>query len=303
MSRSPNIRRINLDCPLFCLEGGGTHSRGALYLPSQEEPVATASSGICNPSNNFDAALKSARHIWAQLEESSKVDISSAVALLGVAGLNPKEVRSRFVKALEGFASVEPFSDGYAALVGCGGGRPCGMIVAGTGCAGHRLRTDGTSLQRDGWGWVGGDRGSGAWIGLRAIRLALKARDGLAEGDQMTESVIDVLGGDDSSITRWLGKTEPQEVASLAKLVFDSADKGVVSANNILDAAAASLRDLFASLGCAPDESLYMSGTIAEALADRISMGMETKPKVTPGMALEGLRLIASGKAPLEWPT
>lgn len=303
MSRSAEVRRLRADGPVFCLEGGGTHSRGALHLPGGDGPAALAASGACNPTSDFDGSLRSARSVWEALRAETQVDPSEVVVVMGVAGLNPDGVREGFVGALsEEFRQVVPMSDGYAALVGSGGGRPCGMIVAGTGCAGHRLRPDGTSFQRDGWGWIGGDRGSGAWIGLRAIWHALSALDGVVESDRLAEAVAEELGGTEPRIAAWLGESMPQDIASIARCVFECAAEHGGRAEEILNEAAAHLRELFRSLECDPSEPLFLSGTIAEALADRIAEGMDTKPVASPGMALEGCRLVAAGKAPLEWP-
>ena len=302
MSRGPDVRYLRKELPAFCIEGGGTHSRGALYMPGSDSPTTMVKSGMCNPSNDFSEALASADYIWERISAETSMGRNEVVTILGVAGLNPDGLRARFVDALEGFDEVVPLSDGYASLIGSGGGRPCGMIVAGTGCAGHRLRPDGISFQRDGWGWIGGDRGSGAWIGHKAIRHALLVRDGLGKQDRLSELVINELGDTDSRITGWLGNSTPRDIAALAKLVFLCAEEGLGRANDLLDAAAAHLRDLLMSLECTPGEPLFLSGTIAEALVDRIAKGMETKPSSSTGKALEGCRLVASGKAPIEWP-
>lgn len=302
MSRSAEVRYLRADGPVFCLEGGGTHSRGALHLPGEEEPAARAESGACNPTSDFDGSVRSAMSVWEALRAEAPANPSEVVVVMGVAGLNPDGVREGFVGALSGFRQVVPMSDGYAALVGSGGGRPCGMIVAGTGCAGHRLRADGTSFQRDGWGWIGGDRGSGAWIGLRAIRHALSALDGVVGRDPLSEAVAERLGGTEPRIAAWLGESMPQDIASMARCVFDCAAEHGGRAEEILDEAAAHLRELFRCLECDPSDPLYLSGTIAEALADRIAGGMDTKPVASPCKALEGCRLVAAGKAPLEWP-
>ena len=42
---------------------------------------------------------------------------------------------------------------------------------------------NGLSIQRDAWGWLAGDRGSGSWIGQKALRHCLAALDGVTPRD------------------------------------------------------------------------------------------------------------------------
>ena len=67
-----------------------------------------------------------------------------------------------FLAACPPFARSCSMSDGYAALIGAGSGAPCSLLIMGTGIAGHRLFANGWSIQRDAWGWIAGDRGSGS---------------------------------------------------------------------------------------------------------------------------------------------
>jgi hypothetical protein len=47
------------------------------------------------------------------------------------------------------------------------------------------------SVQRDPWDWIGGDRGSGAWLG----RKALRHNDGIVPPDGLSERVLASAGG------------------------------------------------------------------------------------------------------------
>ncbi|MBF2734815.1 MAG: hypothetical protein ISN26_01800 [Betaproteobacteria bacterium AqS2] len=302
MSRVAPAVFVDDASPAMCVEGGGTHSRAALHTAVDADGGFVADAGRCNPTTNLEAARESVEALWEQLAAKHGCARAETRLVLGCAGLVPEDVRAAFVGGFKGFRSVTPLSDGYVALVGAGGGQACGMIVAGTGCAGHRMRPDGTSLQRDGWGWIAGDRGSGAWIGLQALRHALTVRDGLLPEDELARVVLPELGADNAAIAGWFQDCEPVDVARFARHVFDRAAAGDELAEDILQRAAGHLRDLFRSLGCAPDEPLYMAGSIATALAERIGAGMETKPQAVKGKALEGCALVAFGKAPLEWP-
>src|SRR5690242_12026337 len=155
----------------FCVDAGGTRSR-ARIIDREGRSLAEAASGPCNPATLFDKAVESVKDLWAQCAAAigRRPDESSDVAFaLGAAGTY-LHGRDRFLAACPPFASVSAMSDGYAALIGAGKGAPCSLLIAGTGVAGHRLYPSGLSIQRDAWGWIAGDRGSGSWIGQRALR-------------------------------------------------------------------------------------------------------------------------------------
>ena len=71
------------------------------------------------------------------------------------------------------FASVRFISDGLAACLGAHGGADGAVVVAGTGSIGVGL-IGGRELRFGGYGFPISDEGSGADIGLQAIRLALR---------------------------------------------------------------------------------------------------------------------------------
>ena len=116
-------------------------------------------------------------------------------------------------------------SDGYAALIGASGGAPAGLIIAGTGVAGHRLFADGSSIERDGWGWVGGDRGSGAWVGQRALRHALAVADGLEPRDGLAEAVFAALRAISPAPRGWVPLLGPERLGAMAPLVLRAAQR------------------------------------------------------------------------------
>ena len=298
---SPAVRYLQPHRFSFCVEGGGTHSRAALFSERGRKPLALARAGACNPSTGFELAFESVSGLWDEVKERAGDQAGQVRMVLGSAGLVPLSVRRRFVERFSFFGEVHVLSDGYASLVGAGGGSPCGMVVAGTGCAGHRLAADGTSIQRDGWGWIGGDRGSGFWIGEQALRLALAVRDQVQKPSLLSTRINGQLGESSHEVAEKLAAPLPRDIAALAPIVFECAGQGDADAERLLAAAAGHLRDLFAALGCAPDEPLYIAGTVGEALREKVAAGMASAPVVPEGRALEGCRCVSDGLAPLEW--
>ena len=91
-------------------------------------------------------------------------------SVLPVSGAGAPKRRSR--RSTHPFASVRFISDGLAACLGAHGGADGAIVVAGTGSIGVGL-IGGRELRFGGYGFPISDEGSGADIGLQAIRLAL----------------------------------------------------------------------------------------------------------------------------------
>ena len=207
---------------IFCVDAGGTHSRARLY-DAADAVVAQAQAGPCNPSTDLAQAVSSLIALW---RDCARTPADETVLAIGGAGLFARAARQEFLAGIPRFAAATVMSDGYAALIGAGGGKLGALIIAGTGVVAHRLYPDGRSMQRDGWGWIAGDRGSGAWIGQRALRHALAMVDGLVPRDPLGEAVLAVLREDDRRLGGWLIGMGPARLAALAPLVLQAAERG-----------------------------------------------------------------------------
>jgi N-acetylglucosamine kinase-like BadF-type ATPase len=87
---------------------------------------------------------------------ASAAQFAPALATLGIAG--PVTVVGDVVSA---FAAGSPASSGVA-------------LVAGTGAIAASVRADVVVRTVDGLGWLLGDEGSGRWLGLQAVRSAVR---------------------------------------------------------------------------------------------------------------------------------
>jgi glucosamine kinase len=283
---------------VFCVDAGGTRCRGRI-VAGEGRNLGEAEAGPCNPATDLARATASLIELWARCARAAGLDAAApgAVTLaLGGAGLGLPEIRARFLAGLPRFARVTVMSDGYAALIGAGGGRPCGLIIVGTGVAGHRLFPDGSSILRDGWGWVGGDRGSGAWLGLRALRHALAALDGIVPRDGLAASVLEALG--DPRV--WLIGVGPDRLGALAPLVLAAAERGDAAAEAIVARGAAHLAALAGALALGAEEALYLSGGLADVMRPRVAARLGHAIALPEADARTGCWLVATGAAPPE---
>lgn len=285
----------------FCVDGGGSRSRARL-LDREGRALAEATSGPCNPATNFERAVASVTSLWTQccVMVGRPADRLDGVAFaVGAAGTYIEVDRKTFLAACPPFSQVCAMSDGYAALIGAGAGAPCSLLVIGTGVAGHRLYANGWSIQRDAWGWIAGDRGSGSWIGQRALRHCLAALDGVMPKDGLSRAVLAAIGGVDTLRGGWLRELAPNRLAALAPLVLELADAGEVVAQRIRERAVDHLASLVAVIS-GPDTPLFAAGGLVSPLRTLIEERSGFPISAPIGDALAGCWLAGMGMAPAE---
>jgi len=287
---------------ILLVDGGGSQSRACL-VDENGQSFILAFGGPCNPTTDLAAAVAAISGLWRDTAGSLGI-IPAATdhhrLVIGGAGLVMPEARAAFADALPAFRSTSIVTDGYAALIGAGGGKPCCLIAIGTGAVGHKLRADSKSFQRDGWGWIAGDRGSGAWIGRQAVEHALMARDGVVTAGKLAKAVDAAIGESEAAALAFLSKPAPDQLAALAPLVVKAEEAGDPAATDILERASAHGAALVRALDPAPDEPVYLTGGLSGILGERIEALIGRRFDVPQGDPLDGCFLIATGQAPDE---
>jgi N-acetylglucosamine kinase-like BadF-type ATPase len=121
-------------------------------------------------------------------------------------------------------------TDAVAAHFGAFNGGAGIIQIAGTGAISLGIDASGERFYTDGWGPILGDEGSGYWIGQQALRAACRGSDGRAPRSQLTGAVLGAFGVSDcNALVDFLRKEKAsrEAIASLARLVFDTANGGV----------------------------------------------------------------------------
>jgi glucosamine kinase len=125
-----------------------------------------------------------------------------------------------------------------------GSAQPDGLLLqAGTGAAAASLRQRRIVRRCDGYGWLLGDQGSAAWLGLRGVRAALDAQDGRGPATRLCADLAEHVGarpGEDLAqlLVSRLHAADPAQLGSLAPLVTRAAEAGDSVATELVDAAA-----------------------------------------------------------------
>jgi N-acetylglucosamine kinase-like BadF-type ATPase len=168
------------------------------------------------------------------------------VCCFGMGGLNTKrdkKVISGFIKPLVAARKHIFVNDVVIAFYAATCGEPGIVIVAGTGSIAYGVNKEGKEGVAGGWGWLIGDEGSAFYIAKKALMSASKAYDGRGKPTSLVELFCNHLkiSKFENIISKIYEEMKPRDLASLAPLVTQAAQKGDEVAQKILEDAAREL--------------------------------------------------------------
>ncbi|MDE2371495.1 MAG: ATPase, partial [Burkholderiales bacterium] len=195
---APSLPRTALRAAFHVgVDGGGSGTRACL----QDAAGRALGRGEAGPSGLSQGVEQAWRHVDAALAAAfaaAGIDRPpcGAIAIgLGLAGANVERLRGAFLAADPGYAACRLDNDAIAMLVGAHAGGAGIVVAAGTGSVAVAQDALGGRRLIGGWGFPAGDEGSGAWLGLEAVRLAQAAVDGRAAASALAAAVLDACGG------------------------------------------------------------------------------------------------------------
>lgn len=209
------------------IDAGGTSCKARIT----DEKGTVLGTGLAGPANAHAGLDK----LHANLLDASQQAISAAAVLekdipsikagIGIAGINRLGMKSK-IQALEfPFASVALTSDSVIANLGAHAGGDGAILIIGTGSVGLIKRgEDSTSI--GGYGFPISDEGSGAALGLSAIRHALRALDGRTRPTPLSQDVTREFHHAIPSVITWMDDAAPGDYARFAPLVISHAERG-----------------------------------------------------------------------------
>jgi len=268
------------------VDGGGTRGRAwvatADHDPAGPPAGAAERDEACNP---YGVGVeRAAAAILAVIDDARRAAgapdamLERAFLTVGVAGVDRAREREALRAALQagGVAPerLELLGDPWVALEGAlpaelvGGGTRV-LLVGGTGSAAVAIADDGRRARAGGWGSRVGDEGSGAWLGIEAVRAALRALDGRDPPGTLAHAVQQAWGSGPDALVGRARDATPADFAALAPLVLREADDPVAAA--LRARAVASLAELATAVadGCGGEPvAMALTGGIATVLAD-----------------------------------
>lgn len=210
------------------VDGGGTRTRVRI----ENKQRVRLGEGVSGPANirlsvpgawkSILTALQAALH---QAGIHTPIEQLNLHAGLGLAGCEVNEAQEAFLNTPHHFRTISLKSDAHTACLGAHLGKDGAMIIIGTGVVAYQIEK-GRVTKVGGWGFPQDDEGSGAWLGLQAIRAAFHAYDGRLSKSPMTDSILTRFKNDASALSAWADEATPGIFATLAPMVIEYAQHG-----------------------------------------------------------------------------
>lgn len=271
------------------IDAGGTKTLGILVDSSARELARADGPGANPTSGGREAARSALASVIGPLLSGGSV----RALCLGSAGIGRdggEQAAEEDLRSLvPGSVDVKVCTDAVAALGVTGSSRPAMVVIAGTGSNVYGERVDGSSMRLGGHGAVIGDPGSGAALGLAALRHTARVLDREAPRGALADAISVRLGVRAArEIVERIGwpSLDVALVASLAPLVLEASRIGDTIADSIIaaegDALAADAE--FVARGIRTDAPLVvlLAGSILgkfRAIRDRVDSSLrETGP-------------------------
>lgn len=230
------------------VDGGGSKTAALVALLDESGQLSILGRGKGGPSNlrlagktqslaSLDQAIDEA------LADANVPDRNLDYAVLALAGSGSPDVQrdvSNWAEQRNLCARVEIIPDVEPVLAeGTDNGRGVALIV-GTGSVAIGIDHDGKSVTKGGWGHWFGDKGSGFYLGYKALAAVAEASDEIGPETVLSDMVLEALGATDPrDILQEVsaGGDIRREVAALAPIVLHAAADNDKVAQRIMNEA------------------------------------------------------------------
>jgi N-acetylmuramic acid 6-phosphate etherase len=203
----------------FGIEGGATRSSGIL-IDEKGKILKRVEGGPCNLRLVKDADVLK---LWKQWKkEISPFTFPETVGafLAGCRTSSDKSHIRRLLKTIWPTSHSMVGNDTVSAMAAALGNEDGIIVICGTGSI-VRARRGQINVQTGGWGHIGGDRGSGYWMGRELLRTLFQNHDLTGKNGALTQSVLAFLGLNKlEELVQWSLDATKDEIASLTKILF-----------------------------------------------------------------------------------
>jgi glucosamine kinase len=276
------------------VDGGGTGCRARIE-DENEQVLGTGIAGAAALRFGIDrsfAAVTAACH--AALDEAGLPHeaLNEITAGVGLAGVGRKGMLEKLVAHPHPFRAVTYVNDAAIACLGAHAGRDGGIVIVGTGSIGFAL-VGGREIRVGGYGFPISDEGSGADLGLHAIKLALRAYDERNPATSFTREVMARFRDDPFEAVAWMDKATATDYASFAPLVMRHADNGDPVARKIVRDAAEQIDELVRRLLECGAPRIALLGGLASPIELWLAPDVQRRIAPVEGDAVDGALLLA----------
>ncbi|MFC3034683.1 N-acetylglucosamine kinase [Pseudoalteromonas fenneropenaei] len=268
------------------IDGGGTKCRATIYSASRGV-LGTGLGGPANPLHGFERALESIM-LSTQLamrDAGLRVEqVHELIAGLGLAGVNLPNLYDKIMQWDHPFKQMFLTTDLHTACIGAHEGQDGAVIITGTGSCGFAI-VNGQTVNYGGHGFAQGDKGSGAWMGLEAVKAVLEDLDGLGQKTALSDALKEHFQAKNAmGIAEQMAGQPSSSYAKLARFVLAAADAGDVVAKAIVQEGADYISRLAKRLLESNPPRLTMIGGLAEPLQKWLApdVAIRVEPAIQP---------------------
>ena len=215
-------------------------------------------------------------------------------AVVGLAGVGRKGLLEALIARPHPFRSVRYVNDATIACLGAHRGSDGGVVIVGTGSVGLAI-INGREIRIGGYGFPISDEGSGAALGLGALRVALKAHDGRIARTGLASEMMRRFQDDPLEVIAWMDDATATDLATFAPLVLDFAEQGDVTAQEIVREAAREIDGLANRLLQCGTPRLALLGGLAHRMQPFLAPDVVARLVPSMGDAIDGALLLARG--------
>jgi glucosamine kinase len=228
------------------IDGGG--SKTVCVLGDQTTILGRGRAGGSNVIRLGEALAREALHS-AIGQACAAANIDSATisqTCIGVAGAGREDIAEkvqRLIAELVG-GKILVVGDMEITLHAAFGGGPGVIVIAGTGSIAFGRNSRGQTARAGGWGFAISDEGSGHWIGKRAVRAAMRARDEGTNGVLLEKVLKSFAVASADELVLAASASPTPDFAKLLPPVLEAAEAGDAVANSVLIQAGTELAEL-----------------------------------------------------------
>jgi glucosamine kinase len=276
------------------VDAGGTASKARLV----DDTGAILGIGKAGPANTrigIDMLHATLLDVCTQATQSAKLNDEQIATIrcgMGIAGINRMGIKPMIQALSFPFANVQFSSDAMIANLGAHSGRDGAILILGTGSVGLIKRGE-DSFSIGGYGFPISDEGSGAALGLSAIRHAVRALDGRTRPTPLSQAITKQFDHAVPQVIAWMDDATPGDYASFAPLVMDYADNGDEIALSIVRDAALHVERFIETIISKGATRCVLMGGLADRMKPWLRMRVVSHLDEPEGDALDGALLLA----------
>jgi len=283
------------DIYLLGIDGGGTSCRARLCTEAGQllgEGAAGSANVRLGVAQAYDAILQATDQALAAAGLDRTI-LARTWAGFGLAGAVDGDRKAAVLAYPHPFAGIAIETDAHAACLGAHGGADGGILILGTGsCAvGYR---DGCFSVFGGWGFMISDQGSGAWLGLNAVRHSLLAHEAVIAAGDLSRALMARFENSAVAMQNWSEQARPRDYGALAPLVLEHAAAGDGLAVELVEQSARDAALLVERLLALGIDRICLMGGLSTPLEPWLPRRLQPYFCAPAGDAMDGALLMAN---------